>query len=176
MVGVHPKRVRASRFGSVAELIEDGLTLVLSASFRESWLYVALPTTMRYMVEVSSREGGRESLLLRGTLDMCVLGLLSGSPTHAYGIVQALQARGFPEVGYGTVYPLVTRLRRQGLLSHKSRPGSGGPAKNVLTVTAEGEEALAAWLQQWWSHNKRVDTLLGYTSVPTPTKGQADVD
>jgi len=102
----------------------------------------------------------RESLLLRGTLDMCVLALLAARPTHAYGVVSRLQEHGFAQTGYGTVYPLVTRLRRQGLVDQDIRPSPGGPARNVLTVTPEGRRSLAEWIRQWQDSNGRITALL----------------
>ena len=114
---------------------------------------------MRHMGDDSSDAFSRESLLLRGTLDMCVLALLR-TPNHAYGVVQALQDAGFSQVSYGTVYPLVSRVRRLGLVSQETRPGEGGPARNVLTLTERGEAALAQWGSSWRDHHQRVVSLL----------------
>ena len=102
----------------------------------------------------------RESLLMRGTLDMCVLSLLGRRPMHAYGVVQLLQEHGFAQTSYGTVYPLVSRLRRQGLLAQDLEPGESGPARNVLRLTDEGRVALGNWTQQWREVNERVSDLL----------------
>ena len=102
----------------------------------------------------------RESLLLKGVLDLCALSILRNEPLHAYGLVEALRARGFEQTSYGTVYPLVTRLRRQGLVSQHSEPGENGPARNVLTVTTEGRHALAEWLEVWRVVAHRVSLVL----------------
>ncbi len=131
---------------------------------------------MRHMTLAEVRRAGRESLYLRGTLDMCVLSLVDAMPTHAYGVVQELQTRDFPQTSYGTIYPLVTRLRRQGLLTQQSLPGSGGPAKNLLSLTANGQAALAAWQQEWRDHNARVESLLGGMTMSTTTKGTSHVN
>jgi|JI6StandDraft_1071083.scaffolds.fasta_scaffold389832_2 PadR family transcriptional regulator PadR len=107
----------------------------------------------------------RESSLLRGTLDLCVMALLSREPLHAYGVVQRLGEYGFDQSTHGTVYPLVTRLRRAGLVSQHSTSGQGGPTRHVLSLTAEGEQALAEWAAQWHSHRDRVDGLLSMEGV-----------
>ncbi len=91
----------------------------------------------------------RETLLMRGVLDMCVLALLEVQPLHAYGVVQRLQESGFVGVSYGTVYPLVTRLRKQNLLDQSLEESPSGPARNVLHVNQAGREALARWSEQW---------------------------
>ena len=43
----------------------------------------------------------RETQLLRGSLDMCVLALLDREPMHAYAVVQRLADHGFQQTGYG---------------------------------------------------------------------------
>lgn len=104
--------------------------------------------------------GERETLLMRGALDLCVLALLAYEPLHAYGLVQELSARGFRQSSFGTIYPLVTRLRRQGLVTQRSEASPGGPARNMLSLTAEGQTALERWTRQWRSVTTRVETLL----------------
>lgn len=100
---------------------------------------------MFYMVDADARE----SLLMRGVLDMCVLALLRDEPLHAYGIVQRLQEHGFANAGYGTIYPLVTRLRNQGLVDQKLEESPSGPARNMLAINKAGRAALQLWSQQW---------------------------
>jgi PadR family transcriptional regulator, regulatory protein PadR len=91
----------------------------------------------------------RDAHLLRGVLDMCVLAVLSIEPTHAYDVAERLRVRGFSAVGYGTIYPLVTRLRRQGLLEKQALPSPTGPMRNVLTLTEGGRQTLAEWRGRW---------------------------
>lgn len=94
---------------------------------------------------------------------MCVLALLGAEPLHAYGVVQRLLERGFEQMSYGTVYPLVTRLRRQGLVEQRSEPSPGGPARHVLSLTDQGREALRGWSRQWEDNTHRVAALLHAT-------------
>jgi len=111
----------------------------------------------------------RETLLLRGALDMCVLAILDREPLHTYAVVERLGEHGF-ETGYGTVYPLVTRLRRAGLLDQRSEAGSG-PARNVLSLTPAGRESLRRWSAQWRRSVARVSTVL----ETTPDRGRRHV-
>lgn len=106
----------------------------------------------------------RASLLHRGSLDLCVLAVLKSEPLHAYGVVQRLAEHEFGDVSYGTVYPLVTRLRRLGMLEQHSARGQGGPGRNVLTLTPVGCAALERWAAQWRTHQIRVSALLESTS------------
>ncbi len=113
----------------------------------------------------------READLLRGVLDTCVLAVLAVEPTHAYDVVERLRAQGFASVGYGTVYPLVTRLRRQGLLAQESRPSPGGPARNVLSVTADGRRALADWRERWERTTATVSGVLAALDLAEAGRG-----
>jgi len=98
----------------------------------------------------------RETQLLRGSLDMCVLALLDREPMHAYAVVQRLADHGFQQTGYGTIYPLTARLRRLGLLDQRSEQGRGGPARHLLITTAAGRAALSRWTAQWHETVERV--------------------
>ena len=91
----------------------------------------------------------RDSDLLRGVLDLCVLGVLDIRPAHAYEVVERLRALGFDTIGYGTIYPLVTRLRRQGLVEQVSVASPIGPPRKILAVTAGGREVMSGWRTRW---------------------------
>ena len=88
-------------------------------------------------------DSDRRTQLLRGALDTCLLALLARRPTHAYDLVVQLEQHGLPGVGYGTVYPLMGRLRRQGLVTERVEPSPNGPPRKVFEVSAAGSEALA---------------------------------
>ncbi len=110
----------------------------------------------------------RETLLMRGVLDLGVLALLHRQPLHAYGLVHELVDHGFQQSSYGTVYPLVTRLRRLGLLTQRSEVSPGGPARNVLLLTVEGHAALTRWTRHWHHTVLRVEALLTDGSALPP--------
>ena len=113
--------------------------------------------TMQRMVV----EGGdRKASLMRGVLDMCVLAVLEVEPLHAYGVVSRLRQHGFANAGYGTIYPLVTRLKKQGLVDERKEPGTSGPTRKVLMVNADGRSALAEWVEQWHHTTETVTSVL----------------
>jgi PadR family transcriptional regulator PadR len=111
----------------------------------------------------------RRTQLLRGVLDTCLLALLARTPTHAYDLVVLLEQRGIEGVGYGTVYPLMGRLRRQGLVDERSEASPSGPPRKVFSVSAAGRAALAEWAQQWDATTSSVRTLLATAgALPDP--------
>lgn len=91
----------------------------------------------------------RQGQLLRGCLDMCLLALLADEPAHGYELVRRLDTAGFGTVGYGTVYPLITRLRRLGLVANAEQPSPSGPPRKVYRLTDTGHDRLSAWRDQW---------------------------
>ncbi|MGY1855562.1 PadR family transcriptional regulator [Modestobacter sp. SYSU DS0290] len=109
----------------------------------------------------------RRTQLLRGALDTCLLALLVHRPTHAYDLVVLLEQHGLPGVGYGTVYPLMGRLRRHGLVTERTEPSPSGPPRKVFEVSPAGRAALTAWTRQW------VDTTSAVTGLLT-TAGALD--
>jgi PadR family transcriptional regulator PadR len=101
----------------------------------------------------------RRSLLLRGVLDMCVLALVGREPDHVYGLVSRMADRGL-DISFGSLYPLVTRLRQQGLLDDRTMPSPVGPPRTVLSLTAAGAATLERWTTQWQTMNEAVERLL----------------
>src|SRR3954449_12549960 len=102
----------------------------------------------------------RRTQLLRGALDTCLLALLARTPTHAYDLVVRLEQHGLPGVGYGTVYPLMGRLRRQGLVIERVEPSPTGPPRKVFEVSPTGAGALAEWTRQWVDTTSVINGLL----------------
>lgn len=110
-------------------------------------------------------DADRQSQLLRGVLDVCLLALLAERPSHAYDLTARLEQRGIAGVGYGTLYPLVTRLRRLGLLDERVEESRSGPPRTVFTLSASGRSALTSWSTQWLASTTAVHALLTGTGA-----------
>jgi PadR family transcriptional regulator PadR len=98
---------------------------------------------------IAGGDADRQAQLLRGALDMCLLALLSEQPAHGYELVQRVGQAGFPSVSYGTIYPLLTRMRRLDLITQQIQDSPHGPARKVYAVTDAGRGRLADWTAQW---------------------------
>lgn len=88
---------------------------------------------------------------LRGPLPICVSRVIGEhGPLHGYAITQHLQEAGLGKIGGGTLYPLLGRLERDGLVTTDWVAGDSGPAKKVYTLTSQGRQVLtedtATWL------------------------------
>lgn len=87
--------------------------------------------------------------LLKGVLEGCVLEIISRSPTYGYEITQQLRALGFTDVVEGTVYTILVRLERGGLVITEKRPSEVGPPRKFYALTDLGVEELANFWAKW---------------------------
>jgi len=78
----------------------------------------------------------------KGVLDLCVLRALAEKERYGYELVKTLV--DVPGLGLteGTLYPLLSRLRVQGLVITRLEESTEGPARKYYTLTAEGRKAL----------------------------------
>src|SRR5215470_19683732 len=78
----------------------------------------------------------------KGVLEMCILNALSGRERYGYELVKTLVAVPGLGVTEGTLYPLLSRLRVQGLVSARLEESSEGPARKYYALTKEGREII----------------------------------
>ena len=86
---------------------------------------------------------------LRGPLPMCVLRVLADSPAHGYAIARELEALGLGTIGGGTLYPVLNRLQRDGLLTAQWVAGEGGPGRKMYELTPDGAAELSELATKW---------------------------
>lgn len=101
------------------------------------------------------------SQLRRGVLEFCVLALLRGDERYSYEIVTALSSVDGLVTSEGTIYPLLSRLRKDGVVSTKWRESASGPPRRYYTLTAAGHRRLRAFAVEWTRFRDSVDGLLG---------------
>ena len=104
---------------------------------------------------------GRRSQLLRGVLDLCLLAVMREGPAYGYEMTKRLRARGLSIVGEGSIYPLLGRLERDGLVESSRAASNGGPPRKYYRLSPEGERALAVGVSEWQATRDAVDGALG---------------
>jgi PadR family transcriptional regulator PadR len=107
--------------------------------------------------------GGTEKLLAqmrRGSIEYCVLALLQGEPRYGLDITRELAAADGLVTSEGTVYPLLTRLRRDGLVESFWQESDAGPPRRYYRITDDGRAALVAFIGQWNKFRDAVDGIL----------------
>jgi PadR family transcriptional regulator PadR len=105
--------------------------------------------------------GGRRTQLLRGVLDLCLLAVMGEDPAYGYEMTKRLGARGLSIVGEGSIYPLLGRLERDGLVDTHRAASNGGPPRKYYSLSGQGQRALAAGIGEWKQTRDAVDTVLG---------------
>ena len=107
--------------------------------------------------------------MLKGILPMLLLHVLSVEDGYGYAVVSRLQAAGFPDLAEGSVYPALTRLEGQGLLTSYLQRSTSGPARKYYAISPAGHEALARARQGWDDLGTAVHQVLGTAS---PVRGE----
>lgn len=106
---------------------------------------------------------------IKGHLDMLVLAVLAAGPLHGYAVIEELKKRSddsfdLPE---GTVYPVLHRLEKEGLLM-SAWSEVGGRRRRTYTLTKTGQLALAEQQGSWRAFADAVGKVL--ESQPWPAK------
>ena len=108
---------------------------------------------------------GRRSQLLRGVLDLCLLAVMEEGPAYGYEMTKRLRARGLSIVGEGSIYPLLGRLEREGLVETYRAASDGGPPRKYYRPSLNGRRALTAGVSEWQAARDAVDGVLGLIEV-----------
>ena len=106
------------------------------------------------------------SQLRRGVLEFCVLALLRDGERYGFELVRALADAGGLVTTEGTLYPLLARLRRDGVVETTWRESSSGPPRRYYRLTPAGHEALSAFSAEWARFRTSVDTMLDTGAAP----------
>ena len=69
-------------------------------------------------------------------------------PAYGYEMTKRLRARGLSIVGEGSIYPLLGRLERDGLVETRRAASNGGPPRKYYSLSPEGERALEAGVKR----------------------------
>lgn len=97
---------------------------------------------------------------LRGVLETCVLQTMVAGPTYGYQITTQLAEAGLGELKGGTLYPLLARLEKKGLVSVEWRAGDGGPGRKYFALTPDGAAELREAKLAWRAFNTTISTHL----------------
>lgn len=96
----------------------------------------------------------------RGVAEQCVLSLLTSGERYGFELARELRERGQIIASEGTLYPLLARLRRNGLVETSWRESTSGPPRRYYHLTRDGELALASFKKQWRVFRDAVDDIL----------------
>lgn len=100
------------------------------------------------------------SQLRKGVLELAVLGLLAGEPKYGSQLVDELAAEPNLAITAGTVYPLLARLSKGGLVASTWQESPVGPPRKYYSLTEGGRRALGQLAGTFRSVTTTVNRIL----------------
>jgi PadR family transcriptional regulator PadR len=86
--------------------------------------------------------------------------VIEDSPAYGYEMTKRLRSRGLSTVGEGSIYPLLGRLERDGLLDTHRAASNGGPPRKYYRTSRDGHRALTQGVSDWRATRDAVDAVL----------------
>ena len=114
---------------------------------------------MYRMVPADSQDNALAQLR-KGTLEYCVLALLREEPRYGFDLVKTLGEVEGMLTSQGTVYPLLTRLRREELVATEWQESPEGPPRKYYRLTPKGRRALRNFVEEWHRFKQAVDHFI----------------
>jgi PadR family transcriptional regulator PadR len=97
----------------------------------------------------------------KGILEYCILHIISRGEVYASDMLEELTSARIMVVE-GTLYPLLTRLRKAGLVDYKWVESSSGPPRKYYTITEEGQKFLDTLNTTWDELVNSTQKILDY--------------
>ncbi len=107
----------------------------------------------------------------KGVLDFCILKALAGGECYGYALVKTLVAIPGIGVAEGSIYPLLSRLKKQGLVVTRLEESSEGPARKYYRLTAAGRTVGEEMQAYFTEMAKGVAGLGGHVDFTSPSSG-----
>ena len=99
-----------------------------------------------------------KSQMRKGILEYCILAIISRNEVYASDILEILKTAEIVVVE-GTVYPLLTRMKNEGLLSYRWQESTGGPPRKYYSLTDDGRTLLNQLSNEWQSICQAVNQI-----------------
>jgi PadR family transcriptional regulator PadR len=94
----------------------------------------------------------------KGVLEYCILSILRKGDSYVSPLIAELKAAKMIVVE-GTLYPLLTRQKNQGLLSYRWEESPSGPPRKYYSLTEKGKKALEFMDDAWKDVIKTVELI-----------------
>lgn len=100
-----------------------------------------------------------QTQMRRGVLEFCILLIINKEPVYVSDILKQLQEADLLVVE-GTVYPLLSRLKSDGLLSYDWQESKSGPPRKYYSLTSTGQEYLTQLTDVWGTLTTSITSLM----------------
>ncbi|HVW01703.1 MAG TPA: PadR family transcriptional regulator [Planctomycetaceae bacterium] len=93
--------------------------------------------------------GAWETQLRKGVAELAILAVIAREETYGYRIVESLQGLEGLSLSESTVYPVLTRLARDGVLAVRTEASPAGPTRRYYRLTTAGKSRLRELADSW---------------------------
>ena len=98
------------------------------------------------------------SAIRKGLLEFLILKIVAGDKVYVADMLERLRATEF-KTQEGTLYPLLSKLRREGLVDYEWQESDAGPPRKYYELTAKGKSQLAELTAYWKDINATINQL-----------------
>lgn len=102
---------------------------------------------------------GLATQLRKGVIEYCVLAMLGNEPLYGGEVIQLLRSRGQLLLTEGTIYPLLSRMRSEGLVETEWRDTPGGAPRRYYRLSRAGRKAVNEFRDEWFRFRESVDGI-----------------
>ena len=101
-----------------------------------------------------------DTQLMKGILEGCVLAIIAKGETYGYEILTEMEKVGFDNLGEGTLYPVLTRLDKNGYIMCRKAKSPLGPIRKYYSTTQTGIERLNGFKESYKKIADSADKVL----------------
>jgi PadR family transcriptional regulator PadR len=108
--------------------------------------------------------------LRKGIVELCILNMLEQKELYGYDLVRRLTQMSGLGIAEGSVYPLLSRMRRVGLLTTRLEESPSGPVRKYYALTPAGQRCWETMNAHWH------ELVLGVDRLYSQRKGDGHED
>lgn len=114
-----------------------------------------------------------KSQMRKGVLEYCILTIISRRESYTSDILEVLKQANLIVVE-GTLYPLLSRLKNNGLLAYRWQESKDGPPRKYFHLTEEGAHLLEQLDAEWSAISSSIDTIIRQSAQESEEPSYAD--
>ena len=99
-----------------------------------------------------------KSQMRKGILEFCILSVIDRKEAYTSDIAEALKAADLLVVE-GTLYPLLSRLKNNGILTYRWEESTAGPPRKYFCLTEEGKQLLTQLRDEWRAISRSIHQI-----------------
>jgi PadR family transcriptional regulator PadR len=109
---------------------------------------------------------GLATQLRKGVIEYCVLAMLRNTSRYGGELIQLMRSQDGLLTSEGTIYPLLSRMRADGLVDTEWRETPGGSPRRYYRLTKAGQQAVLEFQREWVRFRATVDGIFVHEGGP----------